>query len=110
MSQGADDKMREKFWKAMAEETGEEILHNALLRVIASEPEDMGGKWLLFFSTESSLYYKRFPHDSMMARLFNMVKDEEFPLEGIGWDNCTVHQREEERGLPVPYYGNPRSH
>ncbi len=110
MSRNGDEKMREEFWKGMAEETGEEILNHALLRVMASEPDgDLKDKWLLFFSTENCLYYKRFPSDSMMARLFNTgEKEKEYPLEGLRWENirCIGNKK---RSLIARLLGSPAS-
>jgi len=95
VSRTDDVERREKFWRDMSAEVGEEILHNALLRVLESEPENLKDQWLLFFASAETLYYKRFPNDSAMARLFNMgPKEQDYPVEGQRWDNLTCRRRE----------------
>ncbi|MDC7224342.1 MAG: hypothetical protein PQJ60_11415 [Spirochaetales bacterium] len=82
----------------MAEETGEPIEGHALLRVISSEPEDWQGKWLLFFKSSTTLYYKRFPHNSPMTRLLNTGQGQEkdYPVVGERWERirCVRKRRE----------------
>ncbi len=94
MSRLSDEEKREKFWTDMSEQVGEEIEKNALLRVLESEPENLKDQWILFFGSSKTLYYKRFPNDSAMARLFNVNQDvKEYPVEGLSWDNVVCEKR-----------------
>ncbi|MDC7220737.1 MAG: hypothetical protein PQJ59_12455 [Spirochaetales bacterium] len=109
MSRREDEEMRRKFWQSMADQAGGEILNHALLRVMASEPEDLKDKWLLFFSTESSLYYKRFPSESAMARLLSMTpakEKQEYPLEGLPWDRVRC-KRKGGQGFLSRFFSSP---
>jgi hypothetical protein len=88
LSRSEDENTRREFWAKMTKETGEEIEKHALLRVLSSDPDDFKDKWLLFFSSPTKLYYKRFPSESVMARLLHTGPSEEkdYPVEGKLWE------------------------
>lgn len=85
-----DKQEREAFWKAMEDQAGEPIVHQALIRVIGASSEDLKDTWLLFFCGKERLYYKRFPAESLMSRLMTTaVKREEFALEAMAWERVS---------------------
>ena len=88
MSREKDQREVNQYWEDMENQIGEKILEKALIRVINSRPLDLKDKWLLFFSSSTGLYYKRFPAGSVMASLFNTVtKEKEYTLEYLPWQS-----------------------
>jgi hypothetical protein len=98
LSRVSDQAEVDSFWKEREKEVGEPILEKGLIRVKYSQPLDLKDTWLLFFSTRSGLYYKRYPAGSAMARLLNTAakRVEEYPLVFMPWDNlrCVLHRKD----------------